>query len=261
MLPGDFRILRGGPTDPGDGRDLMKTLMANGLFNGTSSSCAPGPLQLALSSSPSSSGEIQSLAAAENFPADSFFDVFAEFDTAIGPLHPDPTTPTHMRTTINAVPPEPGEIYYGPGTIIPIYDANGIQIGEILEVEHIVHGRIPCPTIFHRRLALTQAGQITDAAQSGGGGGGGLLTDMARGDVGQMKTGGGNFSAAVCLTNNNPGSMTDPLRPTVGRAFYYVARDVLQSALIPSTADFQDTWNTEEPGQTGNRDTTLAVCN
>jgi hypothetical protein len=248
MIPGDFRILRGGPTDPGDGRDLMQTLMANALFDGTSV-CA-GALRVALAPSMTSAGQIQSLAPAENFPADSFFDVFVEIDTAAGLLHTNDAS--HMATTINGVPPEPGEIYYGPGTVIPIYDATGVQVGEILEVSHEVHQRIVCPPIFIRRITMLNNTDFAVGGQGGGGGGGGLMADVARGDVTVMKVGGGNYSNAVCIMQNGPGTGSDPLMPAVGRAFYYVERDVFDT--------FQGSWNNEGPGQVGNRDATLIAC-
>jgi len=248
MLPGDFRILRGGPTDPGDGRDLMLTLMANALFDGTGA-CA-GALRVMLAPSMTSAGEIRSLAPAENFPADSFFDVFVEIDTAAGLLHTN--DPSHMTTTINDVPPEPGEIYYGPGTVIPIYDTTGVQVGEILEVSHEVHQRIVCPPIFLRRINMLNNVQFSVGGQGGGGGGGGLMADVARGDVANMRAAGGNYSNAVCIMNNGPGTGTDILNPAPGRGFYYLERDVFDT--------YQGTYNNEGPGQVGNRDATLVAC-
>jgi len=168
----------------------MKTLMANGLFNG--SIRRAGALRVVLAPPRTSAGQIQSLAPAENFPAaDSFFDVFVEMDTAAGRLHTNDAS--HMMTTINQVP-ETGETYYGPGVAVTLCDESDVPVGEILLEQYIVNQVIACLSIFHRRITLTQAGQITDAAQSGGGGGGGLLTDMARGDLAVMRAEGGNFT-------------------------------------------------------------------
>ncbi len=63
-------------------------------------------------------------------------------ETGIGTLR---AGPSHMTTTINGLPPDDGEIYYGPGTVIPLFDETGQQIGQIVEISHEIHNEIECP--------------------------------------------------------------------------------------------------------------------
>jgi hypothetical protein len=250
MLPGSFRIVRSGPTDPGDGRDLMATLMAKALFTGPTT-CV-GDIRLKLRGSSVSGGEVRSLAPAENFPADSFFDVFVDADTAIGPLHTQ--DPSRMTTTINAVPPEPGEIYYGPGTVIPLYDASGIQIGEILEVDHVVHQRVqPCPADCYSLITFNRL-DAPNVLHFGiaDGGGMGLSHDLVRGDLRHLRLTGG-FASAACMQNNGPNALFDPAMPPPGNGFFYVERE--------AAFDWQGSWNDHSTTQVGNRDPQIPLCN
>ncbi|HEY3175972.1 MAG TPA: hypothetical protein VGK94_09480 [Candidatus Polarisedimenticolia bacterium] len=221
MLPGNFRILRGGPTDPGDGRDVMKTLMAHALLNGNSQ-CLGGAMSLALSGSYSSAGEIRSLAAAENEPYDSFFDVFTEL-TAAGVPGSIQVGPVHMSTTINTLPPEDGEIYYGPGTVIPLTDGSGTVIGQIEEVKHEVHRRLqPCPCDIQASMdALNQ----TTFSMLSPGTGAGAKYDWIR----LRRSGPGAFVPDRIMCDGSE-TYSDPDTPPPGQMFFILSRDKFAGA-------------------------------
>ncbi len=218
MLQGPTRVLRGNPSDPGDGHDVIQSLMAKLRLSGASA-CL-GQLMVVLDPASPAAGSLRSLAPAENFPMDSFFDVWPILDTA---LYGRVTVggATHMGTTVNDVPPDPGEIYYGPGTVLPIFDSSGALIGQITEVEHKVHRRIECPCDCLPIIDFDAAGCITL-------GGGGAHYDIARGPVvfppepAQWQA---SFVGAACLQDNGPPVLCDPATPAPGKALWYLARD------------------------------------
>lgn len=240
MLPGDTRVLRAGPFNPGDGRDQINTLMAK-IALSSPSLCA-GLLNVRLSPTIPSYGQIRSIAPAENDPYDSFFDIFMEMDTGIGPLHTN--SPSHMTTTINNVPPDPGEIYYGPGTVIPLFDQFNVQIGEILEVEHIVHTSVVCPLRCRPMVFVTPGGFVNGGIPEGGAG---VLYDIVRFDLQTLPA---SFATAVCLQDNGPGTILDPLIPAPGGGFGYLSRDGFD--------DFTGTYN--DGTEVSNRDPQIIVC-
>src|SRR5438093_1338777 len=155
MLQGPFKVYRGAPFDPGDGRDIIQTIMACYRFEGTSDplGCGLGTVVAHPSSTTSSTGQIRSLAPEENTPADSFFDIFTELDTtAFGRVHT--SDPTHMQTTINSVPPGSGETYFGPGTTVPLYNSANTQIGVLEIIKHEIHSPIICPCLCEPRICF-----------------------------------------------------------------------------------------------------------
>lgn len=152
ILNGPFKVWRGDAIDPGNGQDLINTIMACYRFTGTSSgaSCGLGGLIAHPSSTNPSVGQIQSLAPTEMFPANSFFDIFTEIETGIGTVHTN--DPTHMQTTIRTVPPGAGEIYFGPGTTIPLYNAANVQIGTFEVISHELINSIVCPCVCEPQI-------------------------------------------------------------------------------------------------------------
>lgn len=247
-LPGGFRVLRGTPYDPPplDGQEVIDTLMAKLDLRGTSS-CI-GPLRLGLAPTATSGGSVSSLAPAEFFPADSFFDIDFRIESGLGQL--TTSGPTHMTTTVNSLPPEAGEIYWGPGTVIPIYDEDGFEIGHILEVSHEIHRQVDCPEACLPYI-LGLAGGAHDVGIQGGGGG--VLYDVVLGLLSDLHSSGGDLSAATCIQNNGTPVLSVP-DPSAGDAYYLLSRDVF--------GGFNGTWNSSGSGQVANRDPQLASeCN
>jgi len=258
-LPGIFRVVRGGPQ--GIGAQIMNTLMASSEFLG--STLCTGALSVRLDPDQASSGQIAGLTPAEFFPAESFFDISVQLDTGIGTL--STAAPTHMTTTINSLPPDEGEIYFGPGTVIPIFDATGLQIGEILEVSHQVHRRVECPFDHVSRITFRTAdvggpdgaSGSTEAVNAGEtifvtlpGGGGGLAYDVIGGDMNNLSFPG--FPGHTCLQDDGTGVLVDPEPdPPVGSGRYYVARELFDT--------FVGSWN-GGGAQTGDRDLVLSAC-
>jgi len=248
MLPGVFRILRSNPIVLADGRDLIDNIMACAVLTSPGSGLCGGAVTARLSPNTASAGSAQSIAPNENFPMDSFFDVFVELDTSIGTLHT--LSPAHMSTGVNHMPPDPGEIYYGPGTVIPLY-AGPIQVGEILEVSHEIHGPAVCPCECSPDIDLRTSGNATCGIT---GQGAGVQFDVVKGQIGPA-LGSPGFLSAICLQNNGPADCTDPMNPAPGRAFWYLSRDAWEPN---GPGGFVGTYNNPwSPSQVGNRDAAL----
>jgi hypothetical protein len=250
-VPGIFRILRGGPHDlDGDGNETIDTLMLKEIIAGASQ-CL-GPFRSAMRSTTTSLGQVRSLAPAEFFPADSFFDVFVgDLETAGGSVMI--ANPVRMTTTVNALPPGSGEIYYGPGNVIPIFVAgNPNPIGEIRDIEHIIkQRRIPCPTECLPRIRfLSRTSGTVDTPESGAG----ESFDVLRGSLNALRASMGTSLGPVsCISPNAGNNFMDTLMPTPGTGLVYLARDRF--------SDFIGTYNTSSPSQVGNRDPLAAgVC-
>lgn len=181
ILNGPFKVWRGDASDPGNGQDLISTIMACYRFAGTSTAagCGLGGLLAHPSSTNASLGQIQSLAPTETFPANSFFDIFTEIETGIGTVHTN--DPTHMQTTIRTVPPGAGEIYFGPGTTIPLYNAANVQIGTFEVITHEVFSAIVCPCVCEPEIQF-RANKV-DVEIGIKGGGAGVAYDLISGGI------------------------------------------------------------------------------
>ncbi len=243
-IPGNFRILRGSATDTnGDGRvDRARSLMVWKLLAGHSQ-CLAVDITGRLVSTAASLGQIDALAPDEFFPSNSFFDVFSEIKTPTTTL--TPSVPIRMTTTINNLPPDNGEIYFGPGSVIPITDGGGLVVGEISDIRHIIRQRIlPCG--FDCLPHLTWLSKTSVRAANGGGG---ATFDTVRGSsLGLLRsTGGSSMGVVACLQNNGSGTSTDAGSPTLGNGFVYFSRDGFD--------DFVGTYNTNHPKQLANYNT------
>jgi hypothetical protein len=250
MLPGDFRVLHDTPGPAGPpGQELIETLIAKAVFTGQGS-CL-GPLRVRLTPSQTSGGQVSSLAPEEFFPADSFFDVFVTVDTGIGPLTAG--SPVHMTTTINSLPPGDGEIYYGPGTVIPLFDNLGNQVGDILEVEHKVHHSVVCPPACLAQWLTVAKVTPTSTRLTGGilESGGGVQYDIARASLLQLRAGGG-IAPWTCMQDNGNGVLTDPAMPPLGGGFVYIVRDAF--------GNYAGTWNDGSSSQVGDLDLSVTAC-
>jgi hypothetical protein len=147
---GQEEILAGGPTQVARG-DLsiygfnpqpeppIWTEMLSLSLTGTSQMLG-GPVMISEPLARASVGQILRRADGQ---FDSFFDVFMVMDTPQGRFLT--LQPTRMSAVLHSVPPGPGTFYRGPGTVIPLWDESGTrQVGEIEEVEHIIHDPLPC---------------------------------------------------------------------------------------------------------------------
>jgi hypothetical protein len=258
FIPSEFRIMRDDPQDPGGvGNELIDTLMAKGLID-FDSGCV-GPVLGQVSATDASLGVVRGLAPAEFFPSDSFFDVFLELDSGIGPLH---AGPAHMTTTINNLPPDGGEIYYGPGTVIPLFDEDGTQIGEILEVSHEIGFPRECDRTCYSTIRIGEVvlgppppGPLDPKDWIDVGiprGAAGVTYDVVRGSLDHMNDNDGDMSSAVCLQDDGPRRIIDSTVPAAGEGFFYVARDGFRA--------FVGTWNSKGNQQVDDRDVKISVC-
>jgi hypothetical protein len=193
----------------------MQTLMAWASLTGTST-CLGGSVSLGLSQTAASTGQVQSMAASENEPYDSFFDVFTELTSPASGR--SSVGPVHMTTTINTLPPGDGEIYYGPGTVIPLVTSDGTVIGEIEEVSHEVRRRLlPCPCAS----IPTMEGLISGAhTMLTAGTGMGASYDW----IEMRKSGPGSFLPIAWGCNGGP-VMTFPADPPRNEAYFILSRD------------------------------------
>ncbi|MCP3981949.1 MAG: hypothetical protein GY716_21815 [bacterium] len=262
-LNGHFRVLRDAPRGAGTaGQEIIDTIMAKGEFSGAGD-CL-GNLVARMSPNEASEGAVSSLAPAEFFPADSFFDIYVDIDM------PDLGTkgsagPNSMTTTINKLPPDDGEIYFGPGTIIPLYDDAGNQIGFIEELEHEVHAEVECPDECLPRVVV---GALQDAPDSGfagvqvfsknvvlfgiNNGGGGVGYDLVRGDLSTLRSTSGSYISSVCLVDDGGPEYIDGAIPGTGDGYYYLSRDGYKA--------FTGTFNNKGAGLQGDRDAAISAC-
>jgi len=157
-LHGPTMVLRGEFVDPGDGRREISTEIVSLRLSGVSPRL--GPVKIVDSPTLASSGKIKSQTPGSDFPADSFFDVFVKVHVAGETFVTKTVTRMTANPPLNQIPPPNGQVYYGPGTVIPLYDLTGtVQIGEILEVEHMVGptSQWSLPRLPHRWIDCFQS--------------------------------------------------------------------------------------------------------
>lgn len=253
-LNGPFKVLRGNPIDPGNGRDLIRTIMACYRFVGTSGAggCGLGPVTAHPSPTNPSLGQIQSLTPEENFPADSFFDIFTDLETGAGTLHTN--SPTRMSTTINSVPPPSGEIYLGPGTSIPIFDSANNHVGDIVIISHEIFSSIVCPCECEPYIKIRPDKTTLEVGIPKGGAG--VDYDVVKGTINGVSPNWlSSFSAASCLVADGGPIAPDPVNPTVSQLFWYASKDA-------AFFKYYGTYNScPIASQVGDRDVAIApVC-
>jgi hypothetical protein len=244
---GPSRVLRDDPRDPiGLGQEVIDRVTATGRFTGLGP--CTGTVVLRVSSSLASSGPVSSLAPEEFFPAESFFDVHFELDVGTETLTADPL---RLATSVDVLPLDPGEIHFGPDSVVNLRNGGGAVVGAILAVTHEVLSPVACPA--DSRSAIVFAGPSRDDFDvSIPGGGDGVDYDVVRGDLASLVANGGSFSSAACLASDVGPQITDTDVPTSGAGFYYVARDGFGA--------FNGSWNGPGPAQQGDRDAKLPSC-
>lgn len=246
-LAGNSRVLRDDPAPaPGLGQDVIQTLLARGEFSGVSG-CS-GPLTARVASSAASTGAVGSLTPEEFFPADAFFDLVVEIETGAGILTGGPAT---IATTVNALPPNAGESYFGDGTIVDLLDESMTPAGEMIGLRYEIQQQTVCAIDSGATIVFT--GPSADEFDVGiPQGGGGVEYDVVRGDLGTLIGSNGSFASATCLVSNAGSGVSDTDTPLSGDAFYYLARDGFQA--------FEGTWNSSGPAQVNDRDGAIPAC-
>jgi hypothetical protein len=101
-----------------------------------------GPVMVRESPSRQSLGRIQQITPTLDFPADSFFDIFVEIDTPLGPLHNE--DPIRMFSVIHAIPPIEA-LYFSPFRQVTLYNLANQPVGYI---EHALHVPVKPREIF-----------------------------------------------------------------------------------------------------------------
>jgi len=191
-------------------------------------------------------GQIKSLAPEENFPADSFFDIFTELDTNSGTLHTQ--DPTHMTATINSVPPAAGTTYLGPGTTVPLYNSSGTQVGTLQVIDHEIHSSIICPCECEPYIRIRPNKTMLDVGIPLGNPA--VVYDVVRGTV--SATGpnwAASFLGAACQSPDGAGSINDGVSPLVNQLRWYASKD-------SAFSQYYGTYNAcPITYQVGNRDT------
>ena len=137
-LVGPTRIDRSDAFDPGDGRRIIETDIPSMELRGNS---ALGPVTLRESSRRQSSGVIRQQTAGQDFPAESFFDVFAEVTTDVGVFHNE--DPIRLQTVIDEIPPFQA-MYIPDATFVGVdlFNAAGVRVGVLRHAAHFV-GQAP----------------------------------------------------------------------------------------------------------------------
>jgi len=148
---GPTTVSRSDPYDPGDGRIKIDTEIVS--MELTKTSVNIGEIMIIESPSKESSGAVQQLSSGEDFPADSFFDVYVEIQTPFGTLHND--DPVFMYATIHSIPPW-GSTYESLPEPIPVKDEENNIVGFIKHVSH----KIPPPSVGGIEVAVDMAGLL-----------------------------------------------------------------------------------------------------
>ncbi len=131
-LNGPSRVMRGDPHDSdGDGRMEIETELLEMNLTGM---MAAGEIHLRESPTKQSLGRVHQQMAGQDFPADSFFDVFVDLETPLGMLHNE--RPVQMKSVIHAIPPIMDAYQSQPGDI-PLLNAQNQVIGRIRYVIHV----------------------------------------------------------------------------------------------------------------------------
>ncbi len=113
-----------------DGRDTISTEIIEMSLTGNS---ALGPLTLRESPTLHSPGQVIQQMPDFDYPAESFFDVFFEIDTAMGTLHN--TQPARVQAVINEIPPYNSQ-YRFHGSV-PLLNSQDQPVGFMYEAIHI----------------------------------------------------------------------------------------------------------------------------
>jgi hypothetical protein len=132
-VAGPTLVQRGDPDPPSGPKDIPTEIVSMSLTGDTPF----GPIHVTEANTRDSMGMIMDGNPEdddEDFPADSFFDVFFLLDTPLGRLHND--QPARLRAEIDAIPPI-GAVYVAEGRVL-VLDENGQQVGFLVHVEHRV---------------------------------------------------------------------------------------------------------------------------
>jgi hypothetical protein len=131
-LVGPALIMRSDPELDGDVY-VVRTEIVEMELRGTSSF---GPVIVRESADRDSTGEVRQQEVGQDFPADSFFDVFVEVELPDLDLTLHNEEPMRMSTTLRGLPPEEGEAYRGEDER-PLYTPAGLEVGRIVDALHI----------------------------------------------------------------------------------------------------------------------------
>jgi hypothetical protein len=133
QLSGPTVIGRGDPFDPGDGHWTIETEIVEMSLTGLVDPV--GPITVSRHSTSSSLGFVTQIVPGIDFPAESFFDVFVEVETPLGPLFN--SVPVGMLAEIQAIPPfdEPFSSL-NPVELFESTNPTGPPVGRIVSVTH-----------------------------------------------------------------------------------------------------------------------------
>lgn len=210
-----------------DGRDMSSQLISALALDGASS-CV-GSIKLSPSPLASSGGQVTSLAPAENFPMESFFDVFVDVELgALGPTRGN--FPLPMFGSITNLPYQPEEHTVSNGFATPLIDTGGFHVANLRLTEVHYFDQVACTMETGSSLGLLADHQtiVLSGRQTGGG----LTHDIVRGDFGASSTLDWNtsFLNNTCLSDNGPSSIVDLSIPPPGEILWYLSRHAFGAA-------------------------------
>jgi hypothetical protein len=136
-LQGPLLVKRGDPQDEdGDGNVEVPTEIVEMSLSGAASF---GPVTVRESPDRESKGMVEQRESGQDFPADSFFDVFVEIDIEdINGFTVHNEEPLRMEATLTDLPPAEGDEYLdAQGRPLPIYTEAGIEIGRVIDALHV----------------------------------------------------------------------------------------------------------------------------
>ncbi len=135
---GPFLVQRSDPQAGSDGRNVIDTEIVQLDLTGSSSL---GPVSIQQSSTRRSVGQIVAQQRAQDFPADSFFDIFVEIRVGESILVNE--VPIRMSAVITEIPPKITVYRSLENPIIPLTDGRGEVIALLLHVAHAPNSTDP----------------------------------------------------------------------------------------------------------------------
>ena len=161
-LVGPARVERSEAVDPGDGRLIVYTEIVAMDLRGDS---PVGPVEIRERGDRQSTGIIRQKTAGQDFPADSFFDVWVDVVTPLGVFRND--APIRLTAMINAIPPLQAQ--YVPEASfeeVNLVDASGAKVGVIRHAVHFV-GQRPSFSVAPDGPSMLDPADIFDVPRTG----------------------------------------------------------------------------------------------
>lgn len=221
-LTGQVKVWSSNPSDPGDGRDEVETVMGCYQLTGTSSTCGLGQVLVRPSTATTSEGLVKSTQDTAIYPADARFDLALALDTATGTFEAAETS--RETTTLSGLPLPPSSTFTGNGLTHPLYDASSTVIGDIELLQQDFTMPTSCPCVCAPRIAMSPDKQTVEIGIPTAGDG--VVYDLVRGQTPIIAPDWpSSIAGAMCAQSQGGPSRLDPLAASIDELVWYLSRD------------------------------------